>query len=122
MKNIFYLTAAALCLGLALASNPAAAAPRSVYGSATGQARSVECTSQMRNLGQYLMMGGNTLPTSARYFTDNGCPAQLLVCPASGEKYKFLVKGRVRRTGARVPVLRCPTHGIVLYSDGSTGK
>ena len=119
MKKRFFLMAA-LCLGLALVPSPADAAPGS-YGAAMGQARSVECTSQMRSLGQYLMMGGNYLPTSARYFTDNGCPAKLLVCPGSGEKYKFLVKGRVRNAG-KVAVLRCPTHGIVLYSDGSTGK
>lgn len=120
MKKRFFLMAA-LCLGLALMPSLAKAAPGS-YGAAMGQARSVECASQMRSLGQYLMMGDNNLPASARYFTDNGCPAKLLVCPASGEKYKFLVKGRVRKTGAKVPVLRCPTHGIVLYSDGSTGK
>ena len=118
MNKRFFLMAA-LCA--ALAPLTAAAAPRS-YGSAMGQARRVECGSQMRNLAQYMMMGDNNLPASPRYFTDLGCPAQLLVCPGSGEKYRFLVKGRVRKTGAKVAILRCPTHGIVLYSDGSTGK
>ena len=120
-RSAFWCAGAMLLIGMALAPQLADAAPRGIYGSAMGQARSVECSSQMRNLGQYLMMGGDRLPVSDKYFTDNGCPAKLLVCPGSGEKYKFLVSGRVRRTGAKVAILRCPTHGIVLYSDGSCG-
>jgi len=95
-----------------------AAKPQTAYGSAMAKGRSVDCMNNMRSLSQYLMMCGDCLPTSQREFMQNGCPGEVLRCPAGGD-YEFLVKGKVRNAG-KVPVLRCPTHGVILYSDGST--
>ena len=94
--------------------------PQTHYGSAMQKARSSDCLNNMRNLSQYMMMCGEYLPTSARDFTQNGCPGEVLRCPAGGD-YEFLVKGRVRNAG-KVKVLRCPTHDLVLYSDGSASS
>ena len=93
---------------------------QTVYGKSMEKGRSADCQNNMRNLSQYLMMCGDYLPTSAREFTQNGCPGETLRCPAGGD-YEFLVKGRTRNAG-KVPVLRCPKHGLVLCSDGSTAS
>ena len=93
---------------------------RTVYGKSMEKGRAADCGNNMRNLSQYLMMGGEYLPTSARDFTQNGCPAEVLRCPAGGD-YEFLVKGRTRNAG-KVKVLRCPNHGFELCSDGSVSN
>jgi len=96
-------------------------APQTVYGSAMAQGRATDCLNQMINLRSYLFMGGDWLPTSEKDLAASGCRDELLVCPGNGAKYEFLVKGKVRNAG-KVPVLRCPTHDLVLYSDGSASS
>lgn len=95
---------------------------QTAYGSAMERARSTECLTRMMGLKTYLVMGGDYLPASREEFAKAGCPDEMLSCPG-GEKYEFLVKGKVRNAG-KVPFLRCPTHELVLYSDGtaSSGK
>ena len=95
----------------------AQAQPQTVYGSAMEKSKSTDCLMQMRNLHGFWATE-EYLPTSANNFS-----GATLKCPGSGADYEFLVKGRVRNTG-KVPVLRCPTHDLVLYSDGSasTGR
>ena len=95
----------------------AQAQPQTVYGSAMEKAKSTDCLMQMRGL-QGFWAAEEYLPTSAKELS-----GATLKCPGSGADYEFLVKGRVRNAG-KVPVLRCPTHDLTLYSDGSasTGR
>ncbi|MBP5532287.1 MAG: hypothetical protein J6Y54_09720 [Lentisphaeria bacterium] len=96
-------------------AEPAAQAQaRTVYGSAMEKAKSTDCLMQMRNLHGF-WAAEEYLPTLASGFAGAG---SALKCPGSGADYEFLVSGRVRNAG-KVPVLRCPTHNLVLYSDGS---
>ena len=133
MRNGFLrVTAAAFCAVAMLAgcdnkpkAKPAEppAAPnkaQTVYGSAMERGRAVECAGRMTGMGQYLMMCGDYLPTSREDFAKAGCPDEMLNCPG-GEKYEFLVTGKVRNAG-KVKVLRCPTHELVLWSDGSASS
>ena len=85
---------------------------RSVYGSAMEKAKSTDCLMQMRGLHGF-WASEEYLPSSAQELS-----GATLKCPGSGENYVFLVTGRVRNAG-KIPVLRCPTHELVLYSDGS---
>ena len=131
MKKSFWRCAAvAFCAGLLLTgcgesekkaapgadkpkAEPAAQA-HSVYGSAMEKAKSTDCLMQMRNLHGF-WAAEEFLPTSANDFAGAG---SALKCPGSGADYEFLVSGKVRNAG-KVPVLRCPTHDLTLYSDGS---
>ena len=90
---------------------------RSVYGSAMEKAKSTDCLMQMKGL-QGLWAAEEYLPSSAKDLS-----GATLKCPGSGADYVFLVSGKVRNKG-KVPVLRCPTHDLTLYSDGSasTGR
>ena len=98
----------------------APAKAQTVYGSAMERGRATECLTRMMGLGQYLMMSGEYLPASREDFAKTGCSDEMLNCPG-GEKYEFLVKGKVRNAG-KVKVLRCPTHELVLWSDGSASS
>ena len=94
-------------------AEPAAPAQaQTVYGSAMEKAKSTDCLMQMRNLHGF-WAAEEYLPTSAKEL-----PGATLKCPGSGADYEFLVTGKVRNAG-KVPVLRCPTHNLVLYSDGN---
>lgn len=95
----------------------APAKAQTAYGSAMERARSTECLMRLMGLKPYLMMVGDYLPASREEFAKTGCPDEMLSCPG-GEKYEFLVEGKVRNSG-KVPFLRCPTHALVLYSDGT---
>ena len=88
-----------------------------VYGSSMEKAKSTDCLMQLRNL-HGLWAAEEYLPTSA---TDLGGAGAALKCPGSGADYEFLVSGKVRNAG-KVKVLRCPTHDLVLYSDGSASS
>ena len=141
MKRRIPLTAAVLCALLALAGcdkpKPAdgdrmrkqaeaqaralvqrqgVGQPQTVYGAAVERTRSTECFARLREVGRYLLMGGDYLPASRKALVGSGCPDVLLGCP-DGAQYEFLVKGRVRNAG-KIKVLRCPTHDLTLCSDG----
>ena len=132
MRNGFLrVMAVALCAGMLLAGcgkpeakpAPKPEAPakaRSAYGSAMERGKAAECLTRMMGLKPYLVMGGEYLPASREEFAKTGCPDEMLICPG-GEKYEFLVKGKVRNSG-KIGVLRCPTHELVLYSDGSAAS
>ena len=128
MRHRFFLIAGiALCAGLLLtgcdkpkakaAEDKANAQAQTVYGSAMEKAKSTDCLNQMSGLRGF-WAAEEYLPTSAKDFPGAG---SALKCPGSGADYEFLVKGRVRNAG-KVPVLRCPTHDLTLYSDGSTAS
>ena len=91
--------------------------PQTAYGSAMERAKSTDCLNQMNNLRGF-WAAEEYLPTSAKDFPGAG---SALKCPGSGKDYEFLVSGRVRNAG-KVPVLRCPTHDLVLWSDGSASR
>ena len=87
------------------------------YGKSMEQGSSADCVSHLKQVGTFLYMCGDHLPTSKGELTQNGCPAEVLRC-SGGADYEFLVKGRVRNNSGNIKVLRCPAHGKVLYSDG----
>ena len=89
----------------------------SAYGSAMENAKSTECLMQMNGLAGF-WAEKKFLPTSAAEMPDAG---SALKCPGSGADYEFLQKEKVCDTG-KVPVLRCPTHNLVLYSDGKASN
>ena len=121
MEKVFSWCAA-VALGAAVAlsgcgkseEKPAPVRAAGAYGSAMEKAKSTDCLMQMRNL-HGLWAAAEYLPTSAN---DLGGAGAALKCPGSGADYEFLVSGKVRNAG-KVKVLRCPTHDLVLYSDGS---
>jgi len=127
MRKIFSWCAAAVLAAVLTGcgkpkEEPAAKAPESpkaqtVYGSSMEKAKSTDCLMQMRGL-HGLWAAEEYLPTSANDLSGAG---SALKCPGSGADYEFLVKGKVRNAGKK-PVLRCPTHDLVLYSDGTASS
>ena len=89
----------------------------SAYGSAMENAKSTDCLLQMKSLRGF-WAAEEYLPTSAADLPGAG---SALKCPGSGADYEFLQKEKVRDTG-KVPVLRCPTHDLTLYSDGNASS
>ena len=132
MRNVFLRVAAvALGVGVMLAGcdkpkakpaepSPAPGKAQTVYGSAMERGKATECLTRVMGLKTYLVMGGEYLPASREDFNNLGCPDEMLSCPG-GEKYEFLVTGKVRNAG-KVKVLRCPVHELVLWSDGSASS
>ena len=100
---------------------PAKAAARMIPGRSLERGSALDCANNLKQAGVFVLIYANDhndwLPEAPAALVGSGCPENVLRCPG-GDKFEYLIAGKVRGGDRNLPVARCAKHNLVLYADG----